>query len=92
MVFIAHLVYYLDKLCSIKGEPADIDPECVSHDEYLTEFKSMLLTQLRNAIDTDITNDPDCTKGRKKTVQVSDFQWTTLTFLYYIDNRPVANK
>lgn len=55
----------------VKGEPADIDPECVSHDEYLSEFKSMLITKLRNAIDTDILNDPDCIKGRKKTVQVS---------------------
>lgn len=55
----------------VKGEPVDIDPECVSHDEYLSEFKSMLITKLRNAIDTDISNDPDCIKGRRKTVQVS---------------------
>lgn len=58
----------------MKGEPADIDPECVTHDDYLTELKSMLITKLRNAIDADIVNDPDCIKGlRKKTVQVSDF-------------------
>lgn len=75
MVFIGHFVYYLDKLCSVNGEPVDIDPECVSHDDYLTEFKSMLITQLRNAIDADTCNDPDCTKGRKKTVQVSRFEW-----------------
>lgn len=56
---------------SIRGEPSDIDPDCVSHDNYLTEFKSMLITILRSAIDADIENDPDCTKGRKKTVQVS---------------------
>lgn len=55
----------------MKGEPVDIDPECVSHDEYLSEFKSMLITKLRNAIDVDLSNDPDCIKGRKKTVQVS---------------------
>lgn len=65
---------YNDVSSSINGEPVDIDPECVSHDDYLTKFKSMLITKLRNAIDADISNDPDCTKGRKKTVQVSDFQ------------------
>lgn len=59
---------------SVKGEPVDIDPECVSHDDYLSEFKSMLITKLRNAIDVDIANDPDCIKGRKKTVQVSEFK------------------
>lgn len=64
--------YMFLKIHSVKGEPADIDPECVTHDGYLTEFKSMLTTKLRNAIDADISNDPDCTKGRKKTVQVSD--------------------
>lgn len=56
---------------SVNGEAADIDPECVSHDDYLNEFKSMLITKLRNSIDADIANDPDCVKGRKKTVQVS---------------------
>ncbi|XP_055320250.1 protein qui-1 isoform X3 [Sitodiplosis mosellana] len=54
---------------NINGDPVDIDPECVSHDEYLTEFKSMLFTALRNVIDADTANDPDCIKGRKKTVQ-----------------------
>lgn len=71
------------KLCSVNGEPSDIDPECVSHDEYLAEFKSMLITQLRYAIDADLVNDPDCIKGRKKTVQVSEFQWETFAFSYY---------
>lgn len=56
--------------CSVNGEAADIDPQCSSHDDYLTEFKSMLFTKLRNAIDADISSDPDCVKGRKKTVQV----------------------
>lgn len=82
MDFIAHsFIYYCVELvhwlldgCSLNGEPVDIDPECVSHDEYLTEFKSMLITKLRNAIDADLSNDPDCIKGRKKTVQVSDFK------------------
>lgn len=55
---------------SVNGEPADIDPQCSSHEDYLTEFKSMLLTKLRISIDADISNDPDCIKGRKKTVQV----------------------
>lgn len=62
-------------VCSINGDPVDIDPECVSHDDYLTEFKSMLITALRNVIDADTANDPDCIKGRKKTVQVSEFRF-----------------
>lgn len=33
----------------------------------------MLITALRNVIDADTANDPDCIKGRKKTVQVSKF-------------------
>lgn len=57
---------------SIRGEQHDIDPECVSHDNYLTQFKSTLITTLRNTIDAAIEKDPDCMKGRKKTVQVSD--------------------
>lgn len=71
----------------MKGEPVDIDPECVSHDEYLSEFKSMLITKLRNAIDADLSNDPDCIKGRKKTVQVSLnlcfclIQWIIIEFV-----------
>lgn len=67
------LFFFVASIYSINGDPVDIDPECVSHDEYLTEFKSMLITALRNSIDADTANDPDCTKGRKKTVQVSDF-------------------
>lgn len=67
--------FFGEKFYSINGDPVDIDPECVSHDDYLTEFKSMLITALRNAIDADTANDPDCTKGRKKTVQVSDFKY-----------------
>lgn len=61
----------LNRPIRIKGEPYDIDPDCVSHDHYLTEFKSTILMKLRTAIDESITNDPDCIKGRKKTVQVS---------------------
>lgn len=42
----------------------------------------MLITKMRNSIDRDLTNDPDCIKGRKKTVQVS-FNTFSL-FLYHI--------
>lgn len=56
---------------SVQGEPCDINPDCENHEEYLCEFKSMLMTKLRNFIDNDLANDPDCIKGRKKTVQVS---------------------
>lgn len=57
---------------SVQGEPCDINPDCENHEEYLCEFKSMLMTKLRNFIDNDVANDPDCIKGRKKTVQVSE--------------------
>lgn len=30
----------------------------------------MLVTRMRTFIDTNLANDPDCIKGRKKTVQV----------------------
>lgn len=67
----------------IKGEPSDIDPDCVSHDHYLTEFKSTILLKLRTAIDESITNDPDCIKGRKKTIQVS---YVNIIFLIHDKN------
>ena len=55
---------------SVQGECCDIDPDCENHDDYLGEFKSMVVMKLRNSIDRDLINDPDCIKGRKKTVQV----------------------
>lgn len=54
----------------MQGKPCDIDPDCENHEDYLGEFKSMLMTKLRNSIDRDLANDPDCIKGRRKTVQV----------------------
>lgn len=55
---------------SVQGPPCDIDPDCEYHEDYLSEFKSMLVTKMRTFIDKDLANDPDCIKGRKKTVQV----------------------
>lgn len=37
----------------------------------MAKFKSTLMTRLATAIEDDLQNDPDCVKGRKKTVQVS---------------------
>lgn len=48
----------------------DIDPEDEKVEEYLAKFKSTLMERLQMAIDSDLQNDPDCVKGRKKTVQV----------------------
>lgn len=39
-------------------------------EEYLAKFKSTLMDRLATAIENDLQNDPDCVKGRKKTVQV----------------------
>lgn len=39
-------------------------------EEYLAKFKSTLIERLAAAIESDLQNDPDCAKGRKKTVQV----------------------
>lgn len=60
--------------CSVQGESCDIDPDCENHEDYLSEFKSILISKLRDAIDADLKNDPDCIKGRKKTVQVSELK------------------
>lgn len=57
-------------LYSVQGPPCDIDPDCEYHEDYLSEFKSMLVTKMRAFIDKDLANDPDIQKGRKKTVQV----------------------
>lgn len=54
----------------MQGLPADIDPDCDVHEDYLSEFKSMMVMKLRESIDRDLINDSDCIKGRKKTVQV----------------------
>lgn len=59
---------------SVHGPPCDIDPDSEHHEDYLSEFKSMLVTKMRNFIDKDLANDPDCIKGRKKTVQVRQQQ------------------
>lgn len=78
-ITIPHLIQYLCNICiifaffhcySVQGEACDIDPECENHDDYLGEFKSMVVMKMRNSIDRDLVNDPDCIKGRKKTVQV----------------------
>lgn len=55
---------------SVQGPLCDIDLDCEYHEDYLSEFKSMLVTKMRTFIDKDLANDPDCIKGRKKTVQV----------------------
>lgn len=55
---------------SVQGARSDIDPESDDHDDYLGEFKSMVVNKMRNSIDRSLINDPDCIKGRKKTVQV----------------------
>lgn len=55
--------------CSVHGRRGDIDPDEDDHDDYLGELKSMLISKLRNIIDRSLVNDPDCIKGRKKTVQ-----------------------
>lgn len=55
---------------SVQGARCDIDPESDVHDDYLGEFKSMVVNKMRNSIDLSLINDPDCIKGRKKTVQV----------------------
>lgn len=58
---------------SVQGARGDIDPESDDHDDYLGEFKSMVVNKMRNSIDRSLINDPDCIKGRKKTVQVCVF-------------------
>lgn len=64
------MVFRLYYINSVQGVRRDIDPESDDHDDYLGEFKSMVVTKMRNSIDRSLVNDPDCIKGRKKTVQV----------------------
>lgn len=52
------------------GRRHAIDPEDEKTEEYLAKFKSLLIERLAAAIESDLQNDPDCVKGRKKTVQV----------------------
>lgn len=46
----------------------DVDNE--THEDYLAKFKTTLMNHLHTTIDKNLQNDPDCVKGRKKTVQV----------------------
>lgn len=64
------LWFFFIILNSVEGEPCTIDTDCENHDDYLSEFKSMVVMKLRNSIEKSLVNDPDCIKGRKKTVQV----------------------
>lgn len=48
----------------------DINPNNMEHETYLSRFKNKITDKIRNLIDTNIANDPDIIKGRKKTVQV----------------------
>ncbi|XP_055702272.1 protein qui-1 [Phlebotomus papatasi] len=54
---------------TIEGETAEIDPDTESHEDYLAVFKTTIIEKLRTTIDRSLINDPDCIKGRKKTVQ-----------------------
>lgn len=53
----------------MRGRRCPVDPDADDHDDYLGELKSMIISKMRNAIDRSLINDPDCIKGRKKTVQ-----------------------
>lgn len=50
-------------------------------EEYLAKFKSTLMDRLATAIENDLQNDPDCVKGRKKTVQVGVVRDPVASFL-----------
>uniref|UniRef100_A0A1L8DGI8 Putative wd40-repeat-containing subunit of the 18s rrna processing complex n=1 Tax=Nyssomyia neivai TaxID=330878 RepID=A0A1L8DGI8_9DIPT len=54
---------------TVEGEAAEIDPDKESHEDYLAVFKTTIIEKLRVTIDRNLINDPDCIKGRKKTVQ-----------------------
>ncbi|XP_059616881.1 protein qui-1 isoform X2 [Phlebotomus argentipes] len=54
---------------TVEGEAAEIDPDTESHEDYLAVFKTTIVEKLRATIDRSLINDPDCIKGRKKTVQ-----------------------
>lgn len=69
-------------VCRVQGAPAEIDPDDEVHEDYLSEFKSMMVMKLRESIDRDLINDSDCIKGRKKTVQVTN---NYLPSTYYLD-------
>ncbi|XP_020716255.1 NACHT domain- and WD repeat-containing protein 1 isoform X2 [Ceratitis capitata] len=52
-----------------KSNERSIDPDNDDHETYLSKFKNKVFDKLRFLIEEHITNDPDVTKGRRKTVQ-----------------------
>lgn len=62
-----------------------MDSEDERVEEYLAKFKAVLTERLATAIDNHLQNDPDCVKGRKKTVQVSSkFQLNLLLNITHV--------
>lgn len=67
-MYLLLLLLIVWRVASKRADILDVDEE--SHEDYLAKFKTALTNRLQEAIEKNLQNDPDCLKGRKKTVQV----------------------